>query len=339
MSGHVPLAILVALFLSVTTSALIFRQQIFDYVEQVSLRSKFTLREGPESRELNSGDTFRDCITPDVCPEMTVLPPGRFLMGARVEFPEPEPEELPPAIIDIDYRLAVSTFEITQSQWRTCETLIAIETGITCPIRTKNTLPSDLPIDSVSWEDAQIYVNWLNVVLGLPPKKGYRLLSEAEWEYSVRGETKPDWGVRLYFWGNRTSDTCRYANVATEKTQEQNVFVSWPVVTECEDGSVEPSTVGSYIPNGFGLYDMAGNLTEWVQDCWHENYDAPSRPKDGRAWTVDAPANCERVLRGGSWSGQIDKLRNAARSHAPMSASGSNIGFRVARTISLNIEN
>lgn len=337
MSGHAPLAILVALLLSAATSALIFRQEIFDYVEQVSLRNKFTLQMEPKPSELNRGDTFLDCRSPDFCPEMKVLPRGRFRMGGRGTFPEPE--EIQPDYIDINYRLAVATFEITQSQWRTCERLIASGTGTSCPIRTKGTSSDDLPMNFVSWGDAQIYVRWLNEILGLSQEDGYRLLSEAEWEYSVRGETEPVEEFRLYFWSNEISDACRYANVATEITQAENVEIWWPVVRKCEDGNVELSPVGEYLPNSFGLYDMVGNVTEWVQDCWHDNYDAPSRPTDGSPWTADAPANCKRVLRGGSWSGKIDKLRSSARSSGPMSASGSNIGFRVARTILSDSDN
>ena len=137
------------------------------------------------------------------------------------------------------------------------------------------------PVVCVSWKDVQAYVKWLSGETG----EEYRLLSESEWEYVARGGTST-----ARYWGGTESGQCRNANGADRQTD-----YSWAVT--CDDGYEWTAPVGSYRANGYGLYDVLGNVLEWTEDCWNESYDGA--PSDGRAWES---GECgRRVVRGGSW--------------------------------------
>ena len=139
------------------------------------------------------------------------------------------------------------------------------------------------PVINVSWEDAVAYTRWLSEQTG----ERYRLPSEAEWEYAARAgaETK-------YHFGNDESRLCQYGNHADTSMDYGRRNQT------CSDGvGKKTAMVGRYEPNRFGLYDMHGNVWEWVQDCWNESY--RGAPADGSAWER---GDCsQRVLRGGSW--------------------------------------
>ena len=155
------------------------------------------------------------------------------------------------------------------------------------------------PVACVSWQDAQAYALWLSQKTG----QTYRLLTEAEWEYAARAGT-----LSKYWFGGSISP--RNANYS-------------------ESGASATVRVGSYVANPFGLYDTAGNVWEWTEDCWHENYNGAS--SDGSVWTTGV---CSvRVIRGGSWDLTPAYLRSANRGgNSPTYRSGV-IGFRVARTV------
>jgi formylglycine-generating enzyme required for sulfatase activity len=160
------------------------------------------------------------------------------------------------------------------------------------------------PVVCVSWEDAQAYVAWLNSKVG---KNLYRLPSEAEWEYAARSGTRTArwWGEEIGV-NNAVCDGCG-SQWDTKRT----------------------APVGSFPPNQFGLFDMAGNVWEWVQDCWNESY--VGAPTDGRPWLT---GKCEwRTWRGGSWNSVPWVVRSATRSKFGLSERGNDVGFRVAKTI------
>ena len=153
---------------------------------------------------------------------------------------------------------------------------------------------------NVSWFDAKEYVAWLTQKTGQP----YRLPSEAEWEYSARAGTQTP-----FYWGARVGT--RQANCR-----------------DCQTGAgVEPLNVGNFPANAFGLYDMSGNVAEWVEDCWNDNY--RGAPKDGSAWTT---GQCRlRVLRGGAYDSAAKYVRSAARFRYDSDVRYSANGFRVFR--------
>jgi len=241
------------------------------------------------------GTVFRDCAK---CPELVWLPQGDFVMGD----PGANDERL---VVSIPYMLAVGRFEVTFAEWDAC-----VAAG-GCRKR-----PHDAgwgrggqPVINVSWGDAQQYVAWLSRTTN----KRYRLLSEAEWEYAARAGTD----VR-YWWGDQAGRGD--ANCA-------DCGSKW-------DGR-QPAPVGRFAPNPFGLYDMHGNVSEWVEDCYHDRDHDRMRdaPADGRAWTSGCTAASDtRIVRGGAWYGSARSIRSAARTSAAADHFDNGIGFRIART-------
>jgi formylglycine-generating enzyme required for sulfatase activity len=148
-----------------------------------------------------------------------------------------------------------------------------------------------------------VYVAWLSRMTG----KEYRLLTEAEWEYAARAGT-----TTAYYWGDWIGKNNANCNSCGSE---------W-------DG-MQTAPVGSFKPNGFGLYDMHGNVWQWVEDCYHGNYDGA--PEDGSAWPG---GDCNyRIDRGGSWEFDPENLRAASRDKSPSVLRINNLGFRVARTL------
>ena len=159
---------------------------------------------------------------------------------------------------------------------------------------------------NVSWNDAKQYVGWLSKLTG----KMYRLLSEAEWEYAARARTTITGESLRFSFGDdedKLKDYAWYRENSGSRTQE----------------------VGKKQSNAFGLHDMYGNVWEWVEDCWHENYnDAPS---NGSAWMG---GECHRrVLRGSSWFNTPGNVRSAVRDGASSGSRNFVVGFRIARTL------
>jgi formylglycine-generating enzyme required for sulfatase activity len=157
---------------------------------------------------------------------------------------------------------------------------------------------------NVNWNDAQLYLAWLKTHTGYE----YRLLSEAEWEYAARAGQ-----VGVYAWGDAIGD--HHANCLN-----------------CGGLTKEEGTraVGSFAANGYSIFDMHGNVREWVADCWHENYQGA--PQDGSAW-VNQCSEASRVVRGGAWNNAAQDLRAAARHREIWDKRADNIGFRVARVV------
>ena len=173
------------------------------------------------------------------------------------------------------------------------------------------------PLINVSWDQAKAYVAWLSRMTGRP----YRLLTEAEWEYAARGVTSADAPHPPYPWGDKASH--EYANYGTDQCCQGK--------TEGRDKWFYTAPVGQFPPNAFGLYDMHGNVWEWVEDPWHDNYRG-TPPTDGGAWTEGGDAS-RRVVRGGSWYNNPGDLRSASRYWNSADDRGHDLGFRVGRTL------
>ena len=171
------------------------------------------------------------------------------------------------------------------------------------------------PVACVSYDDAKAYVGWLSEKTG----KEWRLPTEAEWEYAARAGTK-----KTYSWGEAADKGCQFANMADKKAK--TVHTGWKIAN-CDDGYIYTSPVGSFAANSFGLHDMYGNVWEWVEDKWHDDYQGA--PTDGSAWV--SGDSSYRVLRGGSWLYDPQFLRSASRDlYAPGYRNGG-IGFRPAQ--------
>jgi formylglycine-generating enzyme required for sulfatase activity len=184
------------------------------------------------------------------------------------------------------------------------------------------------PVACVSWNDAKAYAAWLSKKTG----RDYRLLSEAEWEYAARGRVPTAAGpAPRYSFGDDETAMCRNGNVA-DRTARRDVFTSGRgTVFPCDDGYAYTAPTGSFLPNGFGLYDMLGNVWEWMEDCYRDSY--AGAPSDGAAWLS---GDCgHRVLRGGAWFDSPALLRAAYRSWSGTGDRTNGYGFRVARTLSM----
>ncbi len=178
------------------------------------------------------------------------------------------------------------------------------------------------PVVCVSYEDAQRYVQWLSRKTG----KSYRLPTEAEWEYSARAGT-----TTARFWGDGRDQACNFANVPDltgaaalnwDKSVKDQVF-------QCRDGYAYTAPVGSFRPNAFGLYDMLGNVWQWIEDCYHNSYGGA--PDDASAWVG---GECKsHVLRGGSWYLDPWILRSARRGGGAADVRIVTDGFRIGRTL------
>lgn len=282
--------------------------------------------------DLAAGETFRECARERLCPQMVIIPAGNFIMGSPEDEPGRFAGEGPQRKVSIG-RFAVGTFEITHEQWAQCVALTdqsALlgndpETPITgcAPLSDAGFGSGKYPAINLNWNDAQGYVRWLNqMIAGTADGGPYRLLTEAEWEYAARAGSQT-----AYSWGDDPNEICRYANVANSDTQAK-YSLTWDVV-DCPGNFIETSPAGSFLPNSFGLFDMHGNVFEWVQDCWNDSHE--DGPSDGIA---RAEGDCSRrVLRGGSWSDEPQDLRSAVRGRSSTSYRVSSGGFRVARTL------
>lgn len=219
-------------------------------------------------------------------PEMVSLRGGSFAMGSNEDV-----SERPVRQVTVK-PFAMGKFPVTVQEWNACAAAKAC--GFTAAGK------DDAPVTNVSWSDAKQYVAWLAETTG----KLYRLPSEAEWEYAARGGTQT-----RYWWGDQFQ----------------------PGMVNCKNCSDIPATeqpvkVGSFKPNPFGLFDMGGGVDQWVEDCWHRNYQGA--PGDGSAWVENACSS--HVIRSGSWRKDSSYARVSNRGSYDTNVRYPTHGFRVA---------
>lgn len=176
-----------------------------------------------------------------------------------------------------------------------------------------------MPVLHVSARDAEAYAAWLSAQTGA----GYRLPSEAEFEYALRAgsETRYAWGDGAPPPGAGNFTGAR--DTSPSGRDWRNAFSGYG------DGHWGPARAGTFSPNGYGLHDLAGNVSEWVADCWHDGY--RRAPVDGAAWVN--PGCRTRVIRGGSWASSPAQTRSAWRLSADADTTNARLGFRVVRTL------
>ena len=244
------------------------------------------------------GEVFRDC---EKCPDMVVVPAGSFMMGSPEGEEGRTDREGPMHRVTIAKPFAAGAFEVTFDEWDYC-----VSEGGCGGFRVEDhgTGRGRRPVVGVNWDNAQQYVSWLSQKTG----RRYRLLSEAEWEYAARaGTTTP------YHTGE---------SISTDQANFNGIWLDEPYRDET-------LPVGSFPANAFGLHDVHGNVTEWAQDCWNENYEGA--PADGSVWET---GNCSRrILRGCSAGDHAPCLRSASRGSFFKEERSRYWGFRVARTL------
>ena len=242
------------------------------------------------------GETFRACQE-EWCPWMVVVRAGEYMMGSSEGVAGEEPRHR----VRIGEAFAVGKYEVTFGEWDAC----VADGGC------EGYMPNDVgwgrgnrPVVNVSWEDAKSYVRWLSRETG----KEYRLLSGGEWEYVARAGTET-----RYTWGDDVGDN---------RANCDDCGSRW-------DGE-KTAPVGSFGANGYGLHDVHGNVREWVEDCWHEDYHGA--PANGSAWVTGGDCSL-RVLRGGSWYDLPWNLGSAFRGRGSTGNRYDDVGFRIARTL------
>jgi formylglycine-generating enzyme required for sulfatase activity len=277
---------------------------------------------------------------------MKALPPGHFAQGATPEPPQPGSApgqagegQAPPKVaaleqpkhsVTIAYPLGIGVYEVTVGEYK--DFVIATgrkSAGCTVYDGTWQDHPelswenvgyrqtATHPVTCVSWRDARDYADWLSKRTG----QRYRLPSESEWEYAARAGSPA-----AHPWTEGANAACGYANIADETAAQR--YPGWKVLS-CSDGFTYSAPVGTFKPNAFGLYDMLGNVFEWVQDCWNPDY--RGAPAGGSAWLT---GDCtQHGLRGGSWFTSPSLVAVSSRNRFEETYRSNTVGLRLVREI------
>lgn len=317
--------------------------------EQVSLQAQGldTLRERIELARhyghFRPGEIFREPLASGgEGPEMIVLAHGRFSMGSPEDERGRFENEGPRHEIAFERGFAIARNETTVAEFRafveaTGHRSVATRRGRSTVYDERGGVMGEhsrvdwrrdyagspaapeLPVVHVAFEDAQAYAAWLSAQTG----QRYRLPSEAEFEYALRAGRQEAWP-----WGDGAPT--RVVGNLTGDGDQSRLKRNWAnAIPGYSDGHWGPAPVRSYPAEGFGTYDLVGNVSEWVLDCWHDSY--RRAPRDGSAWVN--PGCSDRVVRGASWASSLERARSAYRQSTPADTTNARLGFRVVREL------
>jgi formylglycine-generating enzyme required for sulfatase activity len=290
------------------------------------------------------GQVFSDRYVdlPGKTPAMVVIPTGEFHMGVPDSDADRHDAELPQHAVVIDKGFAMARSAITVGEFREFVRASgyvpdSVKLGGSSvydersgSLREDNQanwqddyaghLAGDsLPVVNISWNDARVYADWLSQRTG----KAYRLPSETEFEYALRGGT-----TSRYWWGDGPPH--RLVENLTGSGDRSRSGRRWSnAFRNYHDGHWGPAPVMNFAANPFGLFDIDGNVSEWTQDCWHDNY--TRAPGDGSAWIN--PGCSARVVRGGSWGSSPEQVESAYRQGVDGNVRSGRVGFRVVREL------
>jgi formylglycine-generating enzyme required for sulfatase activity len=285
-------------------------------------------------------DRFLDIA--GAAPAVVVIPTGEFVMGSAADEQGHVDNEEPQRRVRVEIGFALGQSEVTVGQFHEfvratkyvtdAEKLggsavyeestgrISNRSGMTWQNDYRGERAGDgLPVINVSWNDANAYLQWLSARTG----KKYRLPSETEFEYALRAGS-----TTRYPWGDGDPDKVigNFTGEGDRSPSKRSWSSAFP---RYSDGYWGPAPAKSFPADAFGLFDMEGNVSEWVEDCWHDNY--VRAPRDSTAWVNPG---CERhVVRGGSWGSDPDQVRSAFRIAAAGDTRSARVGFRVARDL------
>lgn len=270
----------------------------------------------------SSGEVFQDC---PACPQMKVVPAGAFEMGAAAADKQAAKDEVPRHRVQLTKAFAVGIHEVTRDQFKSFIDATGHNAGSTChgyedghwdgkwedkPGRTWRApgyaQDKQHPVVCINWHDAKGYAQWLSAKTG----QRYRLLTEAEWEYVAH------------------AGSVQVSHDAANYGAEAECCKS---LAEGRDRWITTAPVGSFAPDALGLYDIRGNVWEWLEDCYHDDY--AGAPADGSARTSGCSFADNRTVRGASWGDPSHMLRVSYRLRAPLVNRYFTLGFRVARDI------
>jgi len=289
------------------------------------------------------GQAFTDALGQGARgPEMVVVPHGAFRMGAGPDEAGASDSERPAHYVRFDRGFAMSRTEVTVDDFRRFVAAsgyraTATRRGYSMVYEERNgnfvrhsgidwrsaydgdRAGDDLPVLHVSARDADAYAQWLSAQSG----QRYRLPSEAEFEYALRagGHARFPWGDGAPPSGAGNLTGAR--DHSPSGRNWRNAFAGYG------DGYWGPAPVGRFAANAYGLHDLAGNVSEWVADCWHDGY--RRAPDEGVAWVN--PGCRTRVMRGGAWASAPEQTRSAWRAPAGVETTNARIGFRVVREL------
>ena len=265
-----------------------------DYTNSIGMRFK----------NIPAGSFYMGSCKPDKKRGFMGLPPKSCPSGAGID-DKAYDDEIPQHKVRIGRRFRMGVYEVTLGQFKQYIAGSGRDDLLTDDFMKSNSHGDSTPVTNVSWHDAQGFIRWLNKKEGT---QAYRLPTEAEWEYAARAGT-----TTRYSWGN---------GIGRNRANCDGCGSQWD--------NKRPAPVGSFAANAFGLYDMHGNVSEWVEDCWHDNYkDAPT---DGRAWKTGCDGD-GAVLRGGSWFDVPRRLRSASRDRFRPSDRYNFFGFRLVQDL------
>ena len=290
------------------------------------------------------GQVFTDRYVdlPGKTPAMVVIPTGSFQMGAPANEEDHTDAETPQHTVTISKGFAMARTAVTVGEFREFvrasgyvpdsirlggasvyderSGALRDDSGATWQDDYAGRKADDkLPVVNVSWNDAKAYADWLGQRTG----KVYRLPSEAEFEYALRG------GTRTRYWWGDDVPTRQVENLTGSGDRSRSGRRWSHAFRNYRDGYWGPAPVMSFAANPFGLYDINGNVSEWTQDCWHDNY--VRAPNDGSAWIN--PGCRSHVVRGGSWGSSPDQVDSAYRQGADGELRSGRVGFRVVREL------
>nr|MDP2191638.1 formylglycine-generating enzyme family protein [Rhodoferax sp.] len=263
----------------------------------------------------------KDIITETYGPRMVVIAPpigGSFTMGSPDNESYRRSDEKQHSV-RLTYPFAMAETETTFAQWDACVADSGCNADGDKDKVTARFGRGQQPVINVTHNQARQYADWVNKKLGLSAPYHYRLPSEGEWEYAARAGTRTS-----RYWGDDLNQACHYANVADEA-----VSPTGSTRSECKGGYGSAAPVGQFRPNAFALYDMLGNVREWVADCYESDYSKV--PADGTAHRENDETCSRRVIRGGGWDSIPQLVRAANRGVPPLFLS--DLGFRLARTL------
>ncbi|HEX6832598.1 MAG TPA: SUMF1/EgtB/PvdO family nonheme iron enzyme [Rudaea sp.] len=276
-------------------------------------------------------------------PAVVVIPTGSFTMGSPANEEGHRASEEPQREVKISTGFALGRADVTVAEFRQfvedsgystdadklgTSSVYDEDSGRMIEKRGANwrsdylgaTAQDNMPVINISWNDASAYAKWLSTRTG----KQYRLPSEAEFEYTLRAGS-----TTRYWWGNGYPAAV-VANLTGDGERSPHARRSWSnAFPRYNDKYWGPSPGGAFPANKLGLLDIDGNVSVWVDDCWHDNY--TRAPADSRAWVN--PGCAEHVIRGGSWGSAPDQVRSAFRLAAPSETRSARVGVRVARDL------
>ena len=290
-----------------------------------------------------SGQIFADRIARgQYGPELIVIPSGRFMLGAAGKDRKAPASEKPAHAVAFRRAFAMARTEITvdafaafihDSGYRTqadragSSEIFDLASGrlIRAPgvnwrfDHVGKPAPGDYPVVHVAFVDAEAYARWLSRRSG----HRYRLPSEAEWEYVLRAGTET-----VYPWGDKSKQLGK-GNLTGSGDLFPNGRNWRNAIAGYSDGYWALAPVRRYSSEGWGTFDMLGNVSEWVADCWHENY--RRAPANGEAWVNEGCSH--RVIRGSAWLSSIDQSRSSFRMRMDAERTNARLGFRLVREL------